>query len=298
MEKHLEEAIVAAPELIEDGLTLIARQAVLYGRRIDLLFRDRNGRRLLLELKWKTLVDSDIGQIITYAGALTSADQSDLRLMLVAPRVSPIVGRGLDHVGIAWKELPAAHVAKVLRQLGKLDLALQFEEILPVSIITPRKFPAGMRSQTRTRAAVSSTSPPPVYNLGTPAILAIVTAEPFEQAREELRQGKPQLNFGTDAVGVGPAFQLPIERVYFKTAGRTEIIAVAPFAGMTTENVPKQRLEGCEDENHWRYYYCFKEISMLPSPMALTELKYFSTGNNLLNSVAGSCVIHDPFTTK
>ena len=99
-ETDLEDVLAKYPELLEDGLRLISRQSVVYGRRIDLLFLDQHGRRLLVELKWGALKDKHIGQLLAYEGSLVSADNPDIRIMLVGTRVPPNIARALDHHGV------------------------------------------------------------------------------------------------------------------------------------------------------------------------------------------------------
>jgi hypothetical protein len=104
-EKIFEDILSQYPELIEKGLILKSRQAILYGRRIDLLFRDSNGRDLLIELKVGPIKDQHIGQILSYEGMLLSANNPSIRIMLIGNRVPPNISKALDHHGIAWKEI-------------------------------------------------------------------------------------------------------------------------------------------------------------------------------------------------
>jgi len=48
LEKDFEDIIAKYPELIEDGLTLKGRQVSIYDRRMDLLFEDKFGRKLIV----------------------------------------------------------------------------------------------------------------------------------------------------------------------------------------------------------------------------------------------------------
>lgn len=113
-EKDLEEIIATYPEIIEPQLNLIGRQVSVYGRRIDLLFRDAHERQLIIELKNGPIKDEHIGQILSYEGTLLSPDRPDIRVMLVGTRVPPNIRRALDHHGIAWKELSHESIEKFL----------------------------------------------------------------------------------------------------------------------------------------------------------------------------------------
>lgn len=105
LEKTFEDILSKYPELIEDGLMLKGRQITKFGRRIDLLFEDKFKRELLVELKAGPIKDEHIGQILSYEGMLLSADNPNLRIMLIGTRVPPNLQKSLDHHGIAWKEI-------------------------------------------------------------------------------------------------------------------------------------------------------------------------------------------------
>ena len=67
------------------------------------------------------------------------------------------------------------------------------------------------------------------------------------------KQGKPQINFGTNSK-LKKAVPLKIERVYFKVKGRNERIAEAPFAELTDQNVRERRLTEFQDKPFDWYY--------------------------------------------
>ena len=65
-EKYFEDVLTKYTELVEDDLTLLGRQVTVCGRRIDLLFEDRNKRKLIVELKIGPIKDQHIGQTLSY----------------------------------------------------------------------------------------------------------------------------------------------------------------------------------------------------------------------------------------
>lgn len=77
-EQRLEELLVASPELLLDGLSLIGRQLPIEGGILDLLGIDPDGRLVLLELKRGTLTRDAVAQILDYASDLTSRDPDQL----------------------------------------------------------------------------------------------------------------------------------------------------------------------------------------------------------------------------
>lgn len=115
-EQTFETILAKYPELIEEGLELIGRQICMYGRRMDLLFKDAFERKLLIELKVGPIKDQHIGQVMSYEGMLLSADDSSIRIMLIGNRVPNNLRRSLDHHGIAWKEIAVSDVIAFLSQ--------------------------------------------------------------------------------------------------------------------------------------------------------------------------------------
>jgi hypothetical protein len=104
-EQDFEDIIVQYPELIEKDLRFIGRQVYLHGRKMDILFEDKFGRKLIIELKNGPIKDEHVGQIMAYEGMLLSGDDPTIRVMLVGTRVPPNIRKALDHHGIAWKEI-------------------------------------------------------------------------------------------------------------------------------------------------------------------------------------------------
>lgn len=123
LEKDFEEIICKYPELVEEGLVLKDRQLTLYGRRIDILFEDKFGRELIIELKVGPIKDEHIGQLLSYEGMRLSGENPDVRVMLIGNRVPPNIQRSLDHHGIAWKEI-------TIMQLKDFLIRMQNEKFL------------------------------------------------------------------------------------------------------------------------------------------------------------------------
>ncbi|KPV64459.1 MAG: hypothetical protein AOA66_0150 [Candidatus Bathyarchaeota archaeon BA2] len=67
-ESDMEEIMAGHPEIIEDGLTLLGRQVSLGHLRADLLFKDKFGDTLVVELKRGNIKRGHVGQIIEYSG--------------------------------------------------------------------------------------------------------------------------------------------------------------------------------------------------------------------------------------
>lgn len=67
-EKQFEEILCRYPELLEEGLTLHGRQVRVRGKIVDLLFKDRYGQKLIVELKQGPIRREHIAQLLDYEG--------------------------------------------------------------------------------------------------------------------------------------------------------------------------------------------------------------------------------------
>lgn len=121
-ERHLEDILEKYSDLIEPGLTLIRRQPVMYGRRMDLLFEDQNSRKLVVELKAGPIKDEHVGQLVCYQGMLLSVEDPTVRAMLIGTRVPSYIKKALDHYGIAWREIKIARLKEYLAKVNDKEL--------------------------------------------------------------------------------------------------------------------------------------------------------------------------------
>ena len=84
LERDLEDQIVSQLDILEPGLTLVARQESSEVGRLDLLARDREDRTVIIELKSGEAKDSSIGQIARYMGWYGRKEGKPPRAILVA----------------------------------------------------------------------------------------------------------------------------------------------------------------------------------------------------------------------
>ena len=92
-EQDLEELLVASPDLLMDGLTLIGRQVSTDGGPLDLLGIDADGRLVVFELKRGTLTRDAVAQVLDYASDLAALDA--VRFGALIEKHS---GRGVDRI--------------------------------------------------------------------------------------------------------------------------------------------------------------------------------------------------------
>lgn len=125
-EKHLEDVICRYPEIIEEDLQFVDRQVHVRGKIVDVLFQDRHGQQLILELKKGAIKRQDLAQILDYEGFFLSSDNAAVRIMLVGNRVPLNLQKAFDHHGIEWKELPVSGLIDFLEKKKDTELLQYF----------------------------------------------------------------------------------------------------------------------------------------------------------------------------
>ncbi len=83
LEKDLENYIAANPQIIEPGLTLVKQQYRTSVGIIDILFKDRQDKYLVVETKRGSESDKVIGQISRYIGYLEHAENKSTRGLII-----------------------------------------------------------------------------------------------------------------------------------------------------------------------------------------------------------------------
>ena len=81
-EKMLEDVLVANPDLLMGGLTLVGRQVPVGTGYIDLLGIDENGRLVVFELKREKLTRDAVAQILDYCTYLETLSDSELATLI------------------------------------------------------------------------------------------------------------------------------------------------------------------------------------------------------------------------
>lgn len=100
-EVQLHEILIANPHLIEEGCIFLESEVNLSGKRCDLLFLDKNKKKLFVEVKLK-VNDSAVGQLIRYDGLVNNPDA---RFMLVGLTFVAGLKEGLEKHGYEYKEI-------------------------------------------------------------------------------------------------------------------------------------------------------------------------------------------------
>lgn len=289
-ERDFENVLAKYPELIEDGLRLTGRQIVVDGRRLDLLFEDQLNRRMVVELKWGPIKDQDIGQIMSYEGSLISTGKPDLRVMLIGTRVPPNMRRVLDHHGIAWKEIQHADILAFLRARSDCELLPAFDDSVADSrelCVRSKEVYVQTPQANSMRARIGDA---PNHR---PALWVPLTREVLQQAFDAFERGRSEIYYGTNGQ-IGAARKLAIQYVYFKIKKQPEVVAKADLIEVTTFNQPNKRISLQAAREEYRFYYGFRNLKRLKSPVPLSVLRRFNQERGpVLFTAQSPCLIEE-----
>lgn len=148
LEKDFEDILCNNPQLIEKDLKFLDRQVSLGGKFADLLFEDRFGQKLVVELKKGIIKREHIAQLLDYEGYFLSSDDPNIRVMLIGNRVPPNLQKSLDHHGFEWKEIPVSTLIEHLRN-NKEDVMLEKfineEKQTPTNSVRRKSASSGIR---------------------------------------------------------------------------------------------------------------------------------------------------------
>jgi Endonuclease NucS len=121
LERQMENLIAAFPEDFFPGraLALKGRQQSFAGvGRFDLLFSDRHGTNILMELKAVGAKYDNADQLAKYKEALEAQGERNIFMWLVAPNIPTAVREFLDRIGIEWSEIHEAEYRRVAERHG------------------------------------------------------------------------------------------------------------------------------------------------------------------------------------
>lgn len=107
IEREFEDILYKYPELIEEGLIFEGRQVNVDRKFIDLLFKDKFGQNLIVELKIGIAKREHIAQLMDYAGYHINIAEGNppVRVMLIANRIPENFKHSFDYFGFEYKEI-------------------------------------------------------------------------------------------------------------------------------------------------------------------------------------------------
>ncbi|SIS83020.1 endonuclease NucS domain-containing protein [Salimicrobium salexigens] len=115
-EKELEDILTLHPELIEQDIVLLERQAQLENRRTDLTFADREDNVLVVEIKKDEVIKENVDQIKDYKKRLSRKLVSPPRAMLVGQSISAEARAECRNSGIEYIEVDLEEIFHYLQQ--------------------------------------------------------------------------------------------------------------------------------------------------------------------------------------
>jgi hypothetical protein len=142
LEKHLEDWIAADPDLIQVGLTVIARQLVVAAGRIDLLALDPAGRLVIVEVKRGTLYRDTVAQGLDYAECIATLptaelmEKCDLHLQKTGSTLKALLTKqdALDQIDVGEREVLLYVVGT--GKAERLERLAQFlEKVIPIYLV-------------------------------------------------------------------------------------------------------------------------------------------------------------------
>jgi len=109
LEKDMEDLILNDPKeyLNENGLKLISRQYSIGNYRFDLLFEDRHGAKLIVEIQRGTLDRNHTYKILDYYDEFKEKNPNEfVELMVIANKIPRERRNRLKSMGVTFKEIP------------------------------------------------------------------------------------------------------------------------------------------------------------------------------------------------
>jgi len=118
-EKAMEDAIAQNPErYLETGLTLKAQQYRIGDYIFDLLFEDRHGAKLIVELQKGTLDRNHTYKILDYYDEYKNTNPEQfVDIMIIANKIPRERRARLSSYGIAFKEIPETDFPQIPRPI-------------------------------------------------------------------------------------------------------------------------------------------------------------------------------------
>ena len=122
-------------ELIEENLKLLKRQYIFDNRlRADLLFEDKNGITVIVELKKTPVSREDIGQLLEYHGMF---DSPKTRVILASPFIPETIRKSFEHFGIEYIQFSVTEIEALYNQIKDKPIeVLKSQVIIPKTILT------------------------------------------------------------------------------------------------------------------------------------------------------------------
>jgi len=127
-EKDMQKAILAEPQLVEEGFKPLAYEKKVEPGFVDVYGVDAKGNFVVVEIKRKTAGREAALQLARYVEAIKSMVNRPVRGILIAPSIAKGVQRTLDKLNLDFKALNPKKCAEILKRLETRKLAEFFEK--------------------------------------------------------------------------------------------------------------------------------------------------------------------------
>ena len=127
-EEDMQRAILARPNLLEEGFRPISYEKKVEPGFVDVYGEDKDGNLVVVEIKRKTAGKEAVFQLARYIEAIKSRSNRKMRGLLVAPSLGKNVQRTLETLGLGYKYLDPKKCSETLSRRKTVKLAEFFEE--------------------------------------------------------------------------------------------------------------------------------------------------------------------------
>lgn len=114
--KDVKDAIAAHPEILEDGLRVVAREYPVAGGFVDLLAEDSYGRLAVMEVKRGRASTDAVIQLKRYVEALKKNARREVRGVLVSPSVTGKALSALKTLGLEYRRVKIEECISLLKR--------------------------------------------------------------------------------------------------------------------------------------------------------------------------------------
>lgn len=121
LEKDIENLIAGYPKEFfpKEEFLLLGQQHTIEGRRIDILFQDKFGRKIIVEVKRGILTREASGQVMEYYGLMKSKSPKDICELILCANVIPSERKlFLENAGIECKEVSIGFITDLAKRVG------------------------------------------------------------------------------------------------------------------------------------------------------------------------------------
>ncbi len=139
LEKDIENLIARYPKEFfpKEEFLLLGQQHIIEGRRIDILFQDKFGRKIIVEVKRGILTREASGQVMEYYGLMKSKSPEDICELILCANVIPSERKlFLENAGIECKEVSVGFITDLAKRVGHmfLDSGITSPSVLPAAL--------------------------------------------------------------------------------------------------------------------------------------------------------------------